>query len=119
MPPTYDINKTSIEIWFRADDASSADLGVLLGMTPYKIRKTASASSLHLSYKGGLIYCETLDASLTITSGTWQHFAFTINEAKKEFKCFLDGDQFSIGTNSALLIATSIITPTEITIAGT
>lgn len=119
MPANIDINKTTVEIWFRSDNVSSSDLEVLVGLSPYKLRKTAGQASIHLSFRGGLIYCDTKDASKEINSNKWQHLAWTINEVKEEFLCYLDGEAISIGTNSALLIAKQITTPTEITLGGT
>ncbi len=36
---SYDPNAITVEIWFKADDILSANSEIIVGMSPYKIRK--------------------------------------------------------------------------------
>eukprot|EP00347_Sterkiella_histriomuscorum_P014233 403361664 len=117
MPASIDMIKMSMEIWFKIDDISSSTLQVIVGATPYKLRKKANSKSFHLSFQGLLTYCEITNT--TFASDTWYHYAFTINEAKVQLKCYFNGDPISIGDSPAVLIAQELYRPTELTLGGT
>lgn len=41
---TYEPTALTAEVWFKADNIASSNLGVILGISPYKLRKKSAAS---------------------------------------------------------------------------
>ncbi|CDW88931.1 neurohypophysial n-terminal domain containing protein [Stylonychia lemnae] len=111
VPPSYNPKELTAEIWFRADNMLGANPEVILGMTPYKLRKKAGTNSIHINYQTTLTFCESNE---TLDSNKWYHFAFAISEKLLNMSCYLDGNQFSIGENSRVLIANEVFKPDEL-----
>lgn len=68
-----DPNVLTVEIWFKSDNMATLNLEVILGLSPYKLRKKSGVSQIQITY-GQYLYC---DSSNLITN-SWYHFAFSI-----------------------------------------
>ena len=96
------------------DNLTSSNIEIILGTTPYKIRKRPSSTQIELNYDASVNYCNT--SSLSVL--TWYHFAFTLDETYSSLYCFLNG--VSVDTGSATgVITANVKNPTEITFGGT
>ncbi|CDW89849.1 neurohypophysial n-terminal domain containing protein [Stylonychia lemnae] len=111
IPSLYNPLEITAEIWFRGDNMLGANPEVILGMTPYKLRKKAGSNSIHINFQTTFTFCETNE---TLDDQKWYHFAFAISEKLLNISCYLDGNQFSIGQNSRVVIAMDVIKPTEL-----
>ncbi|CDW84369.1 neurohypophysial n-terminal domain containing protein [Stylonychia lemnae] len=114
---TIPLIQATVEIWFKSDNILSSNTEVILGMTPYKLRKKQGVNLIQLIYQGQLFYCENVNAEMK--SDLWYHFAFTLNQANKALKCYFDGESYDIGTTLPSLIASDIVRPEELVLGGT
>jgi hypothetical protein len=85
-----DFNPTEVttEIWFKAAEMYTKTTDVIIGLAPYKIRKRSNQPQIHINYEG-FNYC----LSITLNSGQWYHFAFSISEKPSELYCYINGDR--------------------------
>ncbi|CDW84379.1 neurohypophysial n-terminal domain containing protein [Stylonychia lemnae] len=117
LPENSDLGELTMEIWFKSKNIESSYTEVIVGLSPYKIKKKPGWTEIYLHYQGMLSYCETTQTPLQ--SNVWYHFAFTLNEITLKLYCYLDGQPVSIGTNPGSLIAKKISNPSEMVIGGT
>ena len=87
MPATYEPTAMTFEVWFKADDIATVNLEVIVGMSPYKLRKKSSSSEIQINYQGTLSYCDT---NSTLKSNTWYYFAMTLSEKTLTMACYLN-----------------------------
>ncbi|CDW75719.1 neurohypophysial n-terminal domain containing protein [Stylonychia lemnae] len=115
--PTSELDSITVELWFKADNINSQALEIILGMSPYKLRKKFGQNTIDILFMGSLIYCGT--EGFDLSSENWIHFAFSISKTLLSFNCYLNGQSYSIGDNAAFLVAQNLQKPQEITLGGT
>lgn len=106
------LTKYTVEFFFRTMDPTSADIEVILGMSPVKIRKKANTGKIHLFY-GTTTTLEYCSVPTALSTGVWHHFSFSINEETQSVKCYFDGNSVAVGANPLVIIAGTIDPPTE------
>lgn len=111
---SYNLSEITIEVWFKMDNITTTTIEIILGTSPYKIRRRLGTTQIELNYNANVNYCVT--SALTVD--TWYHFAFTIEETYQSFYCYLNGVSYSTGSGTALITA-EVFMPTEITFGGT
>jgi len=110
VPPGSQPTSFAIEFWFKADDVGSINLEVLLGLTPYKMRKKAGLAQVLLLFKD-LEFC----ATINLESKVWYHYALSISSANSgSLNCYLNGEALNVGTNPVSQVATNIFSFTEV-----
>jgi hypothetical protein len=88
----------------------SINLQVLIGLTPYKLRKKAGLAQVLLFFKD-MEFC----ATINLVSKVWYHYAVSISSANGgSLNCYLNGESLNVGTNPISQIATNIFSFTEI-----
>ena len=103
----------TVEIWFKFDNINSNTVDVILGATPFRLRKKASLPQIQLNFNGFVNYCDTTDPILT---DKWYHFAWALNENNGgDFVCYLNGKPLPIGSSPPSLVTQNVTTLTEIT----
>lgn len=111
-PTLNDFNPRELtsEIWFKIDNVLSSITEIILGTSPYKIRKKANVAQVQLNFD--LVnYCD----SFNLRGDTWYHFAYSISEDLNLLACYVNGDRISIGTTAVSIITADIIKFKEIT----
>ena len=92
FPINLALTEITLEFWFKADDVNTLTNDVIVGATPYKIRKQAGFPKIQLFYSNNFQFCP----SKNLTSNTWDHFAFTSSKTKIDLYCYINGVSYSI-----------------------
>eukprot|EP00347_Sterkiella_histriomuscorum_P015521 403356717 len=119
LGPGEDPKQMTVEIWFKPENIYSINLEVILSLGPYKLRKRQNEASIHLSYQGQLVYCDTATSNKPLYSQLWYHFAWSMDENFLSLKCYLNGESIGVGTSPTQIITQNILRPSEIIIGGT
>jgi hypothetical protein len=57
VPEDYNPTSATFEVWFKADNILSIYQEVILGLSPYKLRKKNGVAQIQLNY-GDYTYCD-------------------------------------------------------------
>jgi hypothetical protein len=57
VPETFNPSSFAFEIWFKADNILTLTLDIILGLSPYKLRKKAGTAQIQFNW-GDLNYCD-------------------------------------------------------------
>eukprot|EP00347_Sterkiella_histriomuscorum_P014884 403359155 len=118
--PSFDPTAITAEIWFKSDDVLSSNNEVIVGLSPYKLKKKPFTNEIQLSFQNAITYC---DSGTILKSNKWYYFAFTISEAKSTLACYIYNStnfiQLTTGTSSTMLITSNVQLPNEVSLGGT
>ena len=106
----FNPREMTTEIWFKIDNVLSSITEVILGTTPYKIRKKANVAQVQLNFDP-YNYCD----SFNLKANQWYHYAYAISEDLSILACYVNGDRISIGTTKSSFITADIVKFKEIT----
>ncbi|TNV75036.1 hypothetical protein FGO68_gene6423 [Halteria grandinella] len=101
---TFDPTSAAFEIWFKADNIFSMYQEIILGLSPYKMRKKNGVAQVQLNF-GDNNYCD----SKNLKSNQWYHFAVSMTEENGgALNCYIDGETIAVGQIPVATIATNI-----------
>jgi hypothetical protein len=83
---------------------------IILGTSPYKIRKKANVAQVQLNFDS-FNYCD----SFNLKGGQWYHYTYAISEDLNMLSCYVNGEKILIGTTMMSIITADIIKFKEIT----
>jgi hypothetical protein len=107
---TFNPRELTSEIWFKADNVMSSFTEIILGTSPYKLRKKSNLAQIQLNFDK-YNYCD----SSNLKSDQWYHFAYSLGEDPSQLNCYLNGEKFSTGLTSVGIITADILKFKEIT----
>lgn len=100
----------TIEAWFKSDHIGSFSNEIILGLSPYKLRKKAGQPSIQIIYSD-YSYCE----MASLKGDTWYHFALSLSEeGAGSIACYLNGQPYSAGLAPVSLISSNVMKFKEI-----
>jgi hypothetical protein len=106
----FNPREMTTEIWLKIDNVLSSITEIILGTSPYKIRKKANVAQVQLNFDS-FNYCD----SFNLKGGQWYHYAYAISEDLNMLSCYVNGEKILIGTTMMSIITADIIKFKEIT----
>lgn len=87
VPDDYNPTQFAFELWFKSDNIMSVYQEVIMGLSPYKLRKKNGVAQIQLNF-GDMNFCD----SKNLKSNQWFHVAIAMSEENGgTLNCFVDG----------------------------